>query len=568
MGDVYTDPPQSRNEAILRATIDGTEYTAPPQSRIEDLLLELKEAIEQGGTGEGDMKKSVYDSDNSVATAGGIKMFVNQKIGTLPQRVGSLETTAGVLEGEVASIEDTLDNLGTASTKNSTSVVTESSDLVESGAVFDAIKTVSDAVADLEAFVGYENSPCVGIQVDFDNGTFKRLGSASSTADFDLLPMFGGRRRCNLADNGTVNAYYGDSGYVEDGTNGQVMVEQPKFYYKVQPVKKTAQSLGYALNVCNYYVSEVQLDGFKIHPAFVDADGNERDKIYIGAYEGCLYDVSTSAYITNDAQVMDNTADKFSSIANAKPASGLTQDLTRPKIEQMCQNRGSRWHELNMQIANLEILLPLIEYGTFDFQRVIGQGVVNITDNSSYNCSAITGSTASLGNKSGRASSTNVEIGGTTTAYTEDGKTSVTYRGVENDYGNIWKFVMGMNVYGDGSKQMGIPYICTDYNYEESKNTGNYKSIGFMLPSAGGWQKNLGYGNADLDWVFMPISVGGNNAKPIGDYVWGTTSLNGFRIARLGGTWINGWYAGGLGWGADGGVGGRGRSLSGRLAYI
>ena len=49
MGDIYTNPPQSRNEAILRATIDGTEYTDPPQSRIEDLLLELKEAIEEGG---------------------------------------------------------------------------------------------------------------------------------------------------------------------------------------------------------------------------------------------------------------------------------------------------------------------------------------------------------------------------------------------------------------------------------------------------------------------------------------------------------------------------------------
>lgn len=27
--------PQSRNEAILTAIIDGVEYTAPPQSRIE-----------------------------------------------------------------------------------------------------------------------------------------------------------------------------------------------------------------------------------------------------------------------------------------------------------------------------------------------------------------------------------------------------------------------------------------------------------------------------------------------------------------------------------------------------
>lgn len=51
MGDLYNNPPQSRNEAILRATIDGTEYTDPPESRIEDLLLELKEAIEQGGGG-------------------------------------------------------------------------------------------------------------------------------------------------------------------------------------------------------------------------------------------------------------------------------------------------------------------------------------------------------------------------------------------------------------------------------------------------------------------------------------------------------------------------------------
>lgn len=149
MGDVYTNPPQSRNEAILRATIDGTEYTAPPQSRIEDLLLELKEAIEQGGTGEGDMKKSVYDSDLAVASAGGIKMFVNSKIGTLPQRVGSLETTADVLQGEVVSIENTLGGLGTASTKNSTSVVTDSSDLVESGAVKDIVGWGNKNLADV-----------------------------------------------------------------------------------------------------------------------------------------------------------------------------------------------------------------------------------------------------------------------------------------------------------------------------------------------------------------------------------------------------------------------------------
>lgn len=46
--------PQSRAEEILIATIDGTEYDKLPQSRLEELLLELKEVIEEGGGGGGE----------------------------------------------------------------------------------------------------------------------------------------------------------------------------------------------------------------------------------------------------------------------------------------------------------------------------------------------------------------------------------------------------------------------------------------------------------------------------------------------------------------------------------
>ena len=48
-----TDIPQSRTEEILYATINGEEYTGLPESRIEELLLELKEVIEEGGGGGG-----------------------------------------------------------------------------------------------------------------------------------------------------------------------------------------------------------------------------------------------------------------------------------------------------------------------------------------------------------------------------------------------------------------------------------------------------------------------------------------------------------------------------------
>lgn len=45
--------PQSRVEAILVATIDGKVYKGLPESRLEELLLELKEVIEEGGGGGG-----------------------------------------------------------------------------------------------------------------------------------------------------------------------------------------------------------------------------------------------------------------------------------------------------------------------------------------------------------------------------------------------------------------------------------------------------------------------------------------------------------------------------------
>lgn len=79
-GVQYTAPPQSRNEAIIRATIDGIEYTAPPQSRIEALLIELKAAIEQGGGVEVDTQVN-GTSENAVQNKA-IYNFVNSSVST------------------------------------------------------------------------------------------------------------------------------------------------------------------------------------------------------------------------------------------------------------------------------------------------------------------------------------------------------------------------------------------------------------------------------------------------------------------------------------------------------
>ena len=435
---------------------------------------------------------------------------------------------------------------------------------------------ILSGVADIRAYLGITADDIVGIQVDYKNKTFKRLAGAANLtkgSDFDKFTMFGGRKRCNVADDGSIVAWYGDADYKEDGSMGQVMVYQPKFYYLVCPVEYDPidTGIGYHLRKANYYVSEKPRAGFRLHPAFYDASGNEIDYFLTSAYEGSIYDASASAYLLNDEQVMNTGEDKFSSIAGARPASGSSQNLTRPNIEAMAQNRGTNWHGDLIKQVSAEQMLMLIEMGMMNLQTAIAQGIVSLPwttgsdTTSSY--AAATGSTASLGNGTGRAEKTTTYEGGVAKEYTVDGKTSVCWRGKENFWGNIWKFVYGINIWGNGKMGGGQPYICSDFSFSESKNSGNYEPAGFTVTNANGYISAMGYSTA-CDWLFIASECLGNSSLPVGDYTYITVNLNGYRIARLGSYWYSGGSAGGFCWYLDGGVGSRSRVVGGRLVYI
>lgn len=435
---------------------------------------------------------------------------------------------------------------------------------------------ILSGVADIRAYLGITADDIVGIQVDYKNKTFKRLAGAANLtkgSDFDKFTMFGGRKRCNVADDGSIVAWYGDADYKEDGSMGQVMVYQPKFYYLVCPVEYDPidTGIGYHLRKANYYVSEKPRAGFRLHPAFYDASGNEIDYFLTSAYEGSIYDASASAYLLNDEQVMNTGEDKFSSIAGARPASGSSQNLTRPNIEAMAQNRGTNWHGDLIKQVSAEQMLMIIEMGMMNLQTAIAQGVVSLPwttgsdTTSSY--AAATGSTASLGNGTGRAEKTTTYEGGVAKEYTVDGKTSVCWRGKENFWCNIWKFVYGINIWGNGKMGGGQPYICSDFSFAESKNSGNYEPAGFTVTNANGYISAMGYSTA-CDWLFIASECLGNSSLPVGDYTYITVNLNGYRIARLGGSWNSGGDAGGFCWTLTRGVGGRYRDIGGRLVYI
>lgn len=435
---------------------------------------------------------------------------------------------------------------------------------------------ILSGVADIRAYLGITADDIVGVQVDYKNKTFKRLAGAanlSKGSDFDKFTMFGGRKRCNVADDGSIVAWYGDADYKEDSSMGQVMVYQPKFYYLVCPVEYDPidTGIGYHLRKANYYVSEKPRAGFRLHPAFYDASGNEIDYFLTSAYEGSIYDASASAYLLNDEQVMNTGEDKFSSIAGARPASGSSQNLTRPNIEAMAQNRGTNWHGDLIKQVSAEQMLMIIEMGMMNLQTAIAQGVVSLPwttgsdTTSSY--AAATGSTASLGNGTGRAEKTTTYEGGVAKEYTVDGKTSVCWRGKENFWGNIWKFVYGINIWGNGKMGGGQPYICSDFSFAESKNSGNYEPAGFTVTNANGYISAMGYSTA-CDWLFIASECLGNSSLPVGDYTYITVNLNGYRITQLGGRWSHGGDAGGFCWALSNGVGLRYRAVGGRLVYI
>ena len=529
----------------------------------------LNETITNANTAKSALDASVKTSDTSKTDLDKSIQSSSVKKTELDESITKANQTKTDLDNSTSTSNNVLQSLQSENSSAASNIEELKSENFNS-------QEILSGVADLRAYLGLTADDIVGLQVDYKNKTFKRLAGAANLtpgSDFDKFSMYGGRRKCNVADDGTINAWYGDDNYTEDGSNGQVMVYQPKFYYLVCPVEYDPidTGIGYHLRKANYYVCEKPRAGFRLHPAFYDASGKEIDYYLTATYEGSLYDTSAAAYLLQDEQVMSSAEDKFSSIAGARPASGSSQNLTRTEIEKMAQNRGTNWHGDLIKPVSAEQLLMIIELGIMNTQTGVGQGVVGLPyttgDDTTSSYAAATGSTTALGNGTGRAEKTTTYEGGSAKEYTVDGKTSICWRGKENFWGNIWKFVYGISIWGNGKMNGGQPYICSDFNFAENKNSGNYEPAGFTVAPKEGYISAMGY-STKFDWLFIASETLGNSSLPVGDYTYLTQNLNGYRIALLGGYW-NGWSnAGAFYWALGNGVGVRYRNIGGRLVYI
>lgn len=381
----------------------------------------------------------------------------------------------------------------------------------ENGNIVPSLITEESVIEALLNAGTYIARDAVGLDIDYANKTCTRVQEAvgkSMGNDFNSYSMYGGRVKCNVADNGTINAFYGDNNYTEDGSNGQVMIYQPKFYYK--RIIRAAEELvkGKVVRHETLIISPTEQPGFKLAPIF----NGDLDYVLFPAY---------------DASVVNN---KLTSIAGVKPINNLTRD----QAEAYATARGTGWHIMTMAAESANQMLEMVEFGSMNGQSAIESGITYIPEGSNGLCLFITGSTASLGNGTGHATETTMDVEGVTSTTTENGMRAIIYRGMENPWGNLWSMIGGVIVSGNGTNGGGTVNICKDFNYSGN----NYEDIGFNLPSIYGWVNAMGYGNEDYDWVYLPIecSQNANSLAPVGDYLWTVSNLSDTVVLATGGS--------------------------------
>jgi hypothetical protein len=355
--------------------------------------------------------------------------------------------------------------------------------------------------------------------------------------DFDNIFPWSEMRRCTVWDNGTVHYYLDadNSSLKADGTaatltgaDGMVMVQIPKFYYDHTFTGSTH----------DYNISRFNLTGFEVHNAFIK-DDVEVDYRYFSAYEGSMWDASAGAMVSSANIITDMYAagDKLCSISGQYPKTNEMQSEFRA----MGTNRGAGWRQLDFDLNSAVQLLYIIEYGDFDSQTEIGYGRTQFSGGTWVADSYI----GQCGKSNGDGDDTNSVAGNTNDAY-------MTYRGIENWYGNVWKWNDGININDN------VPYVTNNASAWADDTETGYTNLGVTLAAANNWQITL----ADTDRGFLPASVGAD-ATYVSDYYYQST---GWCVVLLGGRANNGANAGAFCMYANSAASDSAVTIGGRLA--
>ena len=281
---------------------------------------------------------------------------------------------------------------------------------------------------------------------------------------------------------------------VLDGSEGQVMVRLPGFYF------------GHEVDgsIRRWKISTAPVSGFEYEPPQ-----------YVSAYEAALNrSTSTLASVVNttpDYRGGNNTAawDGTHRDLLGRPAT----NISRTNFRIQARNRGAGWEMYNYWAHRAIVILVTIEYATRNSQLAfttqkdifgmsqgaLGSGCTNLDSTlwnswNSRNPFLPCGHTNHLGNLSGESFDYPAyESGGS-------GTRGNRYRGIENPFGHIWKNCDGVNLRnGDANA-----FVSRDRSRWQDDDYQNMENIG-EYPTANGFIRQM------MPGQILPTLVGGSS---------------------------------------------------------
>lgn len=358
-----------------------------------------------------------------------------------------------------------------------------------------------------------------GIERDYTNSDPKciRIGNLDLHRS---LPIQSKMKGCLLDDDGNVVEYLPENDWTtatRDGSKGQVMVEIPMHYRKFE-----TKGTKYIVRL-----SEYPLSGYHQVP-----------KMYVSAYEATI-ERSTGKLCS----VVNDGADYRGGINNANYDGTYRSLLGRPvtsisgtEFRSAARKRNTAntsWNCYLYQVHKALFWLFTVEYAQLNSQADynseltsegfrqggLGEGVSNWlsldwSTFNGYNPFVPCGLTDTLGNSTGVVAYT---------AYNEDGSELETsnvprYRGVENLFGHIWKWMDACKclIQSEASGGLSEFYVCDEPANFTSSSVANYQLRG-VLPRNEEYVKALILGE---DGEIMPLKVGASSTTYFCDYFY------------------------------------------------
>lgn len=383
--------------------------------------------------------------------------------------------------------------------------------------------------------------------------------------DFDNLYPWSHIRKCNVdAATGQVLAYYGETGFQADGSNGEVMVKIPEFWWKRE---RLPDEFG---NVYEYiYIADYARAGYK-----------KSEEFFVGAYI-----ISTE------------TTEGDTIIAHSRSDAIPKYNTTKANFRNYAKALGEGWQLMDYHYFLLQMLY-LVEYAHYNSQSMLGNGIVGfntakaliaennvnriivssvgtglwvgkticigatdawnssvaadreITSIEDYNDGQVTGKAIHFNGDpvniavnnviwgSAQKTGENDSLGNASGCLINDSYHSVNYRGIENIFGHMWQHIDGLNI------KDYIAYICKDpASYENDKFDAPYEKIGYVnAETTDSYIKKLGLDEKHPE-VALPTEIGASSSTGACDNYW---CAEGNRIAYVGGSFNYHWSKAGF----------------------